>query len=51
MDAPLLHEPHHDGSALYLDPETPAPGWPVRVRLRTWVGDDVEAVAIVSAGR
>ncbi len=44
MDAPLLHEPHHDGSALYLDPETPAPGWPVRVRLRTWVGDDVEAV-------
>jgi len=35
----LLHEPHHDGSPLYLDTETPALGWPVKVRLRTHAAD------------
>ena len=43
----LLHEPHHDGSPLYLDTETPALGWPVKVRVRTHAADpagDVERV-------
>jgi alpha-glucosidase len=42
----LLHEPHHDGSPLYLEHEAPALGWPVKVRLRTWAGDPVESVWI-----
>jgi alpha-glucosidase len=42
--ASLLHEPHHDGSPLYLLDEHPAPGDRVRLRLRTWSGDPVEAV-------
>lgn len=40
----LLHEPHHDGSPLYLEDEAPALGWRVKVRLRTWSGDPVESV-------
>ena len=40
----LLHEPHHDGSPLYLDTETPALGWPVKVRVRTHVDDPAGTV-------
>jgi len=40
----LLHEPHHDGSPLYLDQETPALGDVVTVRVRTWAGDPVTAM-------
>ncbi|WP_435748049.1 glycoside hydrolase family 13 protein [Nocardioides sp. SYSU DS0663] len=45
-DAPLslLHEPHHDGSPLYLEHESPTLGWQVKVRVRTWAGDPVEQV-------
>ena len=42
----LLHEPHHDGSPAYLDDESPTLGWPVKIRLRTWAGDPVDAVWI-----
>ncbi|MGB0190583.1 MAG: alpha-amylase family glycosyl hydrolase, partial [Nocardioides sp.] len=35
----LLHEPHHDGSPLYLDTETPALDSTVGVRVRTRAGD------------
>ncbi|TIC78891.1 glycoside hydrolase family 13 protein [Nocardioides sp. GY 10127] len=31
----LLREPHHDGSPLYCDAETPTIGWAVKVRVRT----------------
>ena len=40
----LLHEPHHDGSPLYLSDEAPAPGSTVRVRLRTSAADPVDQV-------
>lgn len=40
----LLHAPHHDGSPLYLDDETPTLGGVVRVRVRTWAGDPVSAM-------
>lgn len=40
----LLHEPHHDGSPLYVDDEAPATGWPVHVRVRTSIDDPVEQV-------
>jgi len=40
----LLHEPHHDGSPLYLPDGHPAPGDRVRLRLRTSVEDPVDAV-------
>jgi alpha-glucosidase len=39
----LLHEPHHDGSPLYLDTETPALDSTVGVRVRTR-GDEVAQV-------
>lgn len=39
----LLHEPHHDGSPLYLDSETPALASTVGVRVRTR-GDEVAQV-------
>lgn len=35
----LLHEPHHDGSPLYLDTEVPALDSTVGVRVRTRAGD------------
>jgi alpha-glucosidase len=35
----LLHEPHHDGSPLYLDTEVPALDGTVGVRVRTRSGD------------
>ena len=35
----LLHEPHHDGSPLYLDHEVPALDSTVGVRVRTRAGD------------
>ncbi len=35
----LLHEPHHDGSPLYLDTETPALDSTVGVRVRARAGD------------
>ncbi|MCL8024124.1 glycoside hydrolase family 13 protein [Nocardioides bruguierae] len=31
----LLRQPHHDGSPLYCDAETPTIGWAVKVRVRT----------------
>ncbi len=37
----LLHEPHHDGSPLYLSDEAPATGSVVTVRLRTDPADPV----------
>lgn len=40
----LLHEPHHDGSPLYVDDEAPATGWPVQVRVRTSPEDPVDQV-------
>ncbi|GEP36412.1 alpha-glycosidase [Nocardioides psychrotolerans] len=42
----LLHEPHHDGSPLYVADEHPRPGALVTVRLRTHTDDPVEAVWI-----
>ncbi|GAB6985449.1 glycoside hydrolase family 13 protein [Nocardioides pyridinolyticus] len=40
----LLHEPHHDGSPLYVDDEAPASRTGVRVRLRTSTAAPVDAV-------
>ncbi|MCY7395948.1 MAG: hypothetical protein LH468_07310 [Nocardioides sp.] len=44
MSPHLLYEPHHDGSPLYLDDDTPALGGVVSVRVRTWSGDPVSAM-------
>ena len=44
MTGHLLHEPHHDGSPLYLSDEAPAQESEVVVRLRTDPADLVEAV-------
>lgn len=44
MRVSLLHEPHHDGSPLYLEHEAPTLGWTVKVRVRTWTGDPVDQV-------
>ncbi|WP_028636506.1 alpha-amylase family glycosyl hydrolase [Nocardioides sp. URHA0032] len=40
----LLHEPHHDGSPLYVADDAPAPGAEVLVRLRTSAADPVDRV-------
>ena len=42
----LLHEPHHDGSPLYLSDEAPRLGGEVTVRLRVATSDRVDAVWI-----
>jgi len=42
----LLSEPHHDGSPLYLDDESPVLGWTVKVRVRTAASDPVERIWI-----
>ena len=44
--ADLLREPHHDGSPLYLDTESPTLGWTVKVRVRTATSDPVEQIWI-----
>ncbi|WP_310962280.1 glycoside hydrolase family 13 protein [Nocardioides terrisoli] len=44
MTSHLLDEPHHDGSPLYLDDETPALGSEVGVRVRTSAQRTVDAV-------
>lgn len=40
----LLHEPHHDGSPLYVADEAPAPGSTIQVRLRTSTAEPVDRV-------
>ena len=40
----LLHDPHHDGSPLYVSDEAPELGATVTVRVRTSAADPVEAV-------
>jgi alpha-glucosidase len=40
----LLHDPHHDGSPLYVSDEAPELGTSVTVRVRTSAADPVEAV-------
>ena len=40
----LLHDPHHDGSPLYVSDEAPELGATVSVRVRTSAADPVEAV-------
>ena len=40
----LAHEPHHDGSPLYLSDDAPALDTVVTVRCRVWAGDPIEAV-------
>ena len=40
----LMHEPHHDGSPLYLDQESAPLGGHVRVRVRTSVHQPVDAI-------
>ncbi len=42
----LLHEPHHDGSPMYVGDEAPAPGSQVIVRCRTAADDPVDHVWI-----
>ncbi|GCD90750.1 glycoside hydrolase family 13 protein [Nocardioides sp. LS1] len=42
----LLHEPHHDGSPLYVGDEVPTLGWSTQVRVRTAADDPVEAMWI-----
>ena len=40
----LAHEPHHDGSPLYLSDNAPALDDVVTVRVRLWAGDPADAV-------
>ncbi|HSF38132.1 MAG TPA: glycoside hydrolase family 13 protein, partial [Nocardioides sp.] len=40
----LLHDPHHDGSPLYVSDEAPELGTSATVRVRTSAGDPVDAV-------
>ncbi|GAA1164882.1 glycoside hydrolase family 13 protein [Nocardioides aquiterrae] len=40
----LLHEPHHDGSPMYVTEEAPATGSEVLVRMRTSATDPVDQV-------